>query len=127
MSYRCPAGILTIGYGHVILPHEQFDVPFLEDQARQLLARDIASSERAVARFLPNVSRQCAFDALVSFTFNVGSAALQRSQLRQVILRGDDDATHYQWLRWVVARGRKSNGLLMRRRAECALYFCHLE
>jgi lysozyme len=125
VPYLCPAGILTIGHGHVIAAHETFTQPITREMAGELLRRDIIGAERAVSRLLPCVVRQNRFDALVSFTFNVGTAALQRSQLRQVILRGDDEATQYQWLRWVYVRGQKSGGLLARRRAECALYFSY--
>ncbi len=122
VPYLCPAGYATIGYGHVVLAHEVWDRPIDEARGMQLLEKDAQAAEVAVRRLLPNVTAQNGFDALVSFTFNLGAAALQRSQLRQAILRGETEAIAKQWLRWVYAKGRILPGLVRRRQAELALY-----
>jgi lysozyme len=121
--YLCPAGLLTIGYGHVVRSQEEktllhVDVP----QAEQLLMHDVANVERALGRLITVPLRQSQFDALVSFTFNVGTAALQRSTMRRVINREEHEAVTDQLMRWVWAGGRKLAGLMQRRRAEAQLY-----
>lgn len=121
--YRCPAGYMTIGYGHVVLPGEVWEDAIDEDAAGRLLAVDVMVAERAVMRFIDAIKEQARFDALVSFTFNLGAAALQRSQLRQAVNRGDDEAAARQWVRWVYAGGRVLPGLVARRQAELGLYF----
>jgi lysozyme len=121
--YRCPANLSTIGYGHVVLPHEMATLTSVsESQAQQLLAQDVVFAERAVMKLIARPLRQSQFDALVSFTFNLGSGTLQRSTLRRVINRGEESAVAEQWLRFIWGGGRKLPGLMRRRRAELALY-----
>jgi lysozyme len=121
--YRCPAGLWTIGYGHVVLPDEMLVLTSVdEEQAVLLLARDASFSERAVAKLISWPINQAQFDALVSFTFNLGAGALQRSTLRRVINRGEESGVAEQWLRFIWGAGRKLPGLMRRRRAELALY-----
>ena len=121
--YRCPAGLWTIGYGHVVQPHEMAGLSSIDkEQAEQLLARDVVLAERAVGKLISRPLRQAQFDALVSFTFNLGSGTLQRSTLRRVINRGEESAVAYQWLRFIWGGGRKLPGLMRRRRAELVVY-----
>lgn len=122
VPYRCPAGYLTIGYGHVVMPGERWEQPVGEDEATQILRRDVRIAERGVSRQISYLKGQGAFDALVSFTFNLGEAALQRSRLRAAVNRKDDADTAAQWGRWVYAAGRVLPGLVARRKAELALY-----
>jgi len=62
------------------------------------------------------------FDALVSFTFNLGSGALQRSTLRRRVNREEHEAAPAEFRRWVWAGGRRLKGLMRRREAEAQLY-----
>ena len=62
------------------------------------------------------------FDALTSFTFNLGGGALQRSTLRRKVNREEHSAVPGEFRRWVWAGGRKLKGLVRRREAEAALY-----
>ncbi len=62
------------------------------------------------------------FDALVSFTFNLGSGAFQRSTLRRKVNREEHDEAPEQFMRWVWAGGRRLRGLVKRREAEIGLY-----
>lgn len=121
--YLCPANIWTIGYGHVILAHERELLTQVgEAQAERLLVQDVYAAERAVKSLITIQLRQSQFDALVCFTFNLGSGTLQRSTLRRVINRGEEEAVAGQWKRFVWAGGRKLSGLVRRREAELALY-----
>ncbi len=120
--YRCPAGLATIGYGHVLTPGEQLEQPMTEAKAHQLLRQDVSIAEHAVIRLISVPLTQGQFDALVSFTFNLGAGALQRSTLRRVINRGDHAAVPTQLMRWVYAAGRILPGLIARRQAESRLY-----
>lgn len=122
--YLCPANIHTIGYGHVIVAHERDLLTQVDEaQAERLLVQDVHAAERAVQNLITIPLRQNQFDALVCFTFNLGSGTLQRSTLRRVINRWDEEAVAGQWMRFVWAGGRKLSGLVRRREAELALYF----
>lgn len=119
--YTCPAGYPTIGYGHVVRPGETF-TSIGEAEAEALLARDVGKAERAVARLIHVPLMDGQFDALVSFTFNLGSGALQRSTLRARVNREEHIDVPEEFLRWVYAGGRRLTGLVRRRAAETRLY-----
>lgn len=120
--YLCAGKKRTIGYGHVILPNENYE-NIQEEMAEDLLKRDLLLSEKAVLRNIAVNLQQNQFDALVSLTFNIGSAALQRSGLRQKINAHAalDEITH-EFMRWVYARGVALVGLAKRRCEEVQMY-----
>ncbi len=124
--YVCPAGWWTIGYGAVRDASNDLVGPGTpavdEGAATSLLARDVAASESAVARLTSTSLTDDQFDALVSFTFNLGGGALQRSTLRQVINRGEHERVPHELAKWVRGGGRVLPGLVRRRAAESALY-----
>lgn len=78
--YICPAGEPTIGYGHVVLPHESF-TRINEQDAEEILRKDVAIAERCVNNAVKVPITQEQFDALVSFVFNVGCAAFLKSTM----------------------------------------------
>jgi lysozyme len=120
--YCCPAGVNTIGYGHALRSDEVFTNPITEEDAYMLLRKDVVYAATAVQRFIPIPLTQSRYDALVSFTFNVGAGALQRSTLRQVLLREEYHAAPPEFRRWVYAGGKKLAGLMRRREAEIAVF-----
>lgn len=120
--YFCPAGLPTVGYGHVVRPREDFTSGIIEQQAVELLRRDVAVAERAVLRLIAVPLTDGQFDALVSFTYNLGGGALQRSTLRRKVGRQEHVLVPEQLMRWVWASGRRLKGLVRRRRAEGEVY-----
>lgn len=121
VPYRCPAGLWTVGYGHVLAVHEPKET-ISKVQAETLLSMDVRRSEWSVAALIKVSLSQAQFDALVSFTFNVGSGALERSTLRRMVNQHAHDEVPEQLMRWVYAKGRKMPGLVRRRLAESMLY-----
>jgi lysozyme len=119
--YRCPAGIPTIGYGHVIKTGETFE-RLSESEATELLRKDAGIAESAVRRLITVPLTQSQFDALVSFTFNLGEGALERSRLRTLINQGQFANVPTELNRWVFAKGKKLPGLIARRLAEGAMF-----
>lgn len=109
----------TIGYGHTA-GVRRGDV-ITEAQADAFLSADLERFEAAVRRLAPNTT-QGQFDALVSFAFNVGEAALAKSTLLQKHLAGDYAAAANEFGRWVNAGGRPMAGLVKRRAAEKKVY-----
>jgi GH24 family phage-related lysozyme (muramidase) len=122
--YICPAGYPTIGYGHLVKPHERerFASGITSEQAESLLRQDVQIAERAVLRLITVPLTDGQFDALVSFTFNLGAGALQRSTLRRKVNRWDHAAVPAEFMKWVWAGGRKLEGLVGRREAERIIY-----
>ena len=122
--YICPAGYPTIGYGHLVLEHEQdqFATGITQAEATELLRKDVRIAERAVLRLISVPLTDGQFDALVSFTFNLGAGALQRSTLRLKANRGEHESVPAELMKWVWAAGKRLPGLVRRRQAEGAAY-----
>lgn len=120
--YICPAGLLTVGYGHVLRPSDKLHWIITEVEADKLLEKDVGTAANAVGRLIRVPLSQGQFDALVSFTFNLGSGALQRSTLRQKLNRGEYLDAADEFGRWVLAGGRKLPGLVRRRAAEQLIF-----
>ena len=137
LPYRCPALLWTVGVGHVIDPthigvklDERKSLPIpagwdrtlsMEDVDR-LLAEDLRRFESGVERLCPTGLNQSRFDALVSFSFNVGLGNLQRSTIRMRHNRGDFDGAAEAFMMWTKAAGRELPGLVKRRNDERMMY-----
>ncbi len=91
-------------------------------QAEDILRKDVQTAERAVLRLIKVPLTNGQFDALISFTYNLGAGALQSSTLRRKINREEYSEVPEQFMRWVWAKGRKLKGLVRRREAETRLY-----
>jgi lysozyme len=116
----------TVGVGHLIgdgktLPPE-WNRKFSKDEVDSILADDLRRFERGVSRLCPRIQHQGQFDALVSFAFNLGLGALQRSTLRMKHNRGDYASVPKEFLKWSKAGGKVLRGLLARRKDEARLY-----
>lgn len=122
--YICPAGYPTIGYGHVVRDDEKrrFDEGIDKEEGENLLRRDVRWAEQGVLRLINVPLTDGQFDSLVSFTFNLGTGALQRSTLRRKVNREEHEDVPAQFKRWVWAGGRKLPGLVRRRSTESRLY-----
>ena len=120
--YACPAGFPTIGYGHVVQPEERFEAPLSPEEGETLLRKDLPRYESAVCRLIDMPLGDLCFDALVSFTFNLGEGALAASTLRRLVNVGRVTEAGPQFDRWVFAGACKLPGLVRRRAAERALW-----
>ena len=119
-AYRCPAGRPTIGTGHTrgVKMGDSCTV----QQADVWLTEDLAEAEADVAQVVKVALSQQQFDALVSFTFNLGGRALAESTLLILLNKGNARAAAEQFDRWVYSKGEKLAGLVRRRAAEKALF-----
>ncbi|MBN9564934.1 MAG: lysozyme [Alphaproteobacteria bacterium] len=119
--YTCPGGYVTIGYGHVIGKDEEFKT-LIEHEAEELLIHDAQKALHALSRLVKIPLTQPQVDALISFIFNLGAGAFQRSTLRASINRRDHTQACLEFLKWTKASGKVLSGLLKRRQAEARLY-----
>ena len=120
-AYQDVAGVWTIGYGSTGGVREGDTIN--EAQAKTLLSEDLQTAEREVNRHKLNIN-QNQFDALVSFTFNIGTGAFRRSTLlKRVKANPNDPDIANQFKRWVYGGGKVIPGLVRRRNEEAKLYF----
>lgn len=117
-AYKCPAGVWTIGYGHT-KGVKKGDV-CTEAQVEQWLKEDLADAETAMAGLKLNQNQ---FDALVSFTFNLGIGNFKKSTLyKKVKVNPNDPSITDEFAKWKFANGKELAGLVRRRAAEAELY-----
>lgn len=119
MPYDDVAGKLTVGYGHLIVPGDGCVAgsPITMGQATQLLRGDLHTAEQCVNTCGVELS-QNEFDALVSFVYNLGCGAFQRSTLLKFLKQGNKEAAAKEFSKWCMAGGKHSDGILKRRFAE---------
>lgn len=122
-TYKCSAGVPTIGYGHTgkdVKP----GMKITRDEAERLLIADLVRFEDCVNRHVSSFLTQNRFDSLVSLAFNIGCAAFAKSTLcRLVNADPDDPAIEGQFAAWNKAGGKVVQGLVIRRRKESQNYF----
>jgi lysozyme len=120
--YKCPAGVWTIGYGTTkgITKHHD---PISEEEALQYLISDLAKFEKYVVEYNtnPKITQQ-QFDALVSFTYNLGPGSLRRSSVLRHHNLGNYSKAADSFLLWNKAGGKVLKGLVVRRQKERDLY-----
>ena len=135
--YQCPALLWTVGVGHVIDPkhakvpmadRKQLPIPagwdrvLSNEEIDDILRKDLNRFEAGVLRLIKVPLTQGQFDALVSFSFNVGLGNLQNSTLRMKLNRGDYEGAAEQFLVWTKAGGRVLKGLVIRRTHEKEMF-----
>lgn len=126
-AYRCPSGVLTIGYGHTGADVTK-GMKITQARADALFDGDIARTERDVdmALGMANVS-QCQYDALVSFTYNLGAGNLRKSTLlKKVKSYPGNPSIRDEFRRWLYSKGKRLPGLVKRREWEASRYFGEL-
>jgi len=128
VPYLCPAGIPTIGYGNTYYENgmkvKLTDAPITKSRAEELLKHVLKTYEAGVNRYVQVYLNQNQYDALVSFAYNLGLGALQKSTLLKRINNNPFDEDIYdQFLRWTRANGKVLTGLKLRRKKEADLYF----
>lgn len=120
-AYKCPAGVLTIGYGHTG-GVKATDV-ISNQQAESFLISDLEAFEKEINAFGFKLN-QNQFDALISFCYNLGVSAFVHSSIFKLIkIDPNTKAIGSVWNRYVYANKQILSGLVARRKAESELYY----
>ena len=119
-SYKCAAGVWTIGYGSTKGIKEGMSIS--QEEADNLLLEDVAVFEDNVLDAVTMPLSQHQFDALVSWTFNIGGANLKASTMLKKLNAGEYEEVPAQMKRWNKAGGKVLQGLIRRREAEALLF-----
>lgn len=124
-AYQDSVGVWTIGYGWT-QPVDgkpiRAGMTIKQETAERLLKTGLVSYESDVSRLVKVGLNQGQFDALVSFTYNLGARSLSTSTLLRKLNAGDYAGAADEFLRWNKAGGKVLNGLTRRREAERALF-----
>jgi lysozyme len=133
--YKDSAGLPTIGVGHLLTKSElssgkivingvavSYANGLTDQQVTNLLAQDVKPAEQCVNSGVKVSLNQDQFDALVSFTFNVGGGAFTNSTLLKVLNQGKYDQVPDQLRRWTRSGGKVVQGLVNRRENEIKLW-----
>tara|TARA_R110001583_G_scaffold71869_5_gene201913 strand:- start:848 stop:1273 length:426 start_codon:yes stop_codon:yes gene_type:complete len=120
ISYLCPAKVWTIGYGHTKGVQEGME--WTEEQAEEALKEEVIGYCRYVEELVEVPLNQNQFDALTSWTYNLGPTNLKSSTMLKVLNDGNYDGVPEQIKKWNKAGGQVLNGLIKRRDAEAELF-----
>lgn len=134
--YKDPVGLPTVGYGHLLLPQENSSMsviinginislsrPLTQTECDALLVQDLKEkAESYVQRLVKVPVTQAQYDALVSFTFNLGGGNLAKSDLLVALNKGNYADVPPLFMQYVYARGTKLPGLVTRREAEASMF-----
>ena len=115
-AYRCPAGVLTIGYGHT--KGVKSGQVITQEQAEELLHKDIVNFCKKVDKYDKIYHfNENEYNALLSFVFNIGN-------LNQLTANGtrSKKVIGEKMKLYTKAGGKTLNGLVRRRNEEYALY-----
>ena len=124
--YYCSGNKPTIGYGHVIQPHEKFPTKITEQEAENILKDDLKKYEDAVNKYVKRPLTQLQFTALVFFVYNVGISAFKSSTLLRKL--NDYNNKDYEQSvvdelrKWIYTKKRINKGLINRIEQEITIW-----
>jgi lysozyme len=119
-AYKCAAGVWTIGYGHTKDVKEGDSI--LKEDAESMLMHELQEYCNDVDIAVKVDLKQNEFDALVSWTYNLGLTNLNSSTMLKVLNEGKHDEVPAQMKRWNKASGQVKQGLVRRREAEALMF-----
>lgn len=128
-AYKDVVGYWTIGYGSLYVNGVRVSpgMRITREGAEEQLKSDVVRFEKAIEKLVTVDLNQNQFDALVSFTYNLGEGNLGKSTLLKKLNRGDFNGAADEFLKWNRAGGKVVNGLVRRRAAERELFLSGVE
>ena len=123
-AYLCPANVWTIGYGTTRVDGKPVTsgMTCTEQQAEEYLKNDLQVFAKAINRLVKVPLTDNQFSALLSFTYNLGVGALEKSTLLKKLNEGSYGAAQAEFLKWIRAGGKILPGLVCRRGEEAELF-----
>lgn len=123
-AYLCPANVWTIGYGTTRVDNKSVTsgMTCTEQQAEEYLKNDLQVFAKAINRLVKVPLTDNQFSALLSFTYNLGVGALEKSTLLKKLNEGSYGVAQAEFLKWIRAGGKILPGLVCRRGEEAELF-----
>jgi len=119
-AYRCPANVLTIGYGHIKDVKEGDQIT--KEEANYMLQEEMIEYEGYVNDMVDVELNQSQYDSLCAWVYNLGPTNFQSSTLLKVLNEGKYNEVPQEIKRWNKAGGEVLDGLIRRREAEALLF-----
>ena len=119
-AYQCSAGVWTIGWGHTSGVKQGDKIT--TEQALDFLRSDLEKFENAINNLVTVKLNQNQYDALVSFVFNIGINAFKQSTMLKFLNAGHYPLAAGQFDLWIYSSGKKTQGLINRRKKEKDLF-----
>tara|TARA_R100001015_G_C4632936_1_gene197185 strand:- start:2896 stop:3339 length:444 start_codon:yes stop_codon:yes gene_type:complete len=119
-AYKCSAGVWTIGYGRTTNVKEGDTCT--QEEAEKWLNEELVVYGAYVNDAVLITLEQNEFDALVAWTYNLGSTNLNNSTMLRVLNENQKEDVPHQMRRWNKANGKVLEGLVRRREAEALLF-----
>ena len=120
-AYRCPAGVLTIGFGHTGKDVYEGET-ITQAEADDLLAEDLGKFARQIAPLVEVKITEGQFIAMLSLAYNIGIGNFRRSSVLRLTNAGAKLQAAQSFLLWNRAGGQVLKGLVRRRKAESREY-----
>jgi lysozyme len=120
-AYKDQGGVLTIGYGHTGQDFDENTI-WTKEQCDEALMKDLVRFEECVNRLVTVEINQNQYDALCSFTYNLGCRALGNSTLLRLLNDGNSSGAAMEFKKWDHIGSKEINGLLARRNDEATLF-----
>jgi lysozyme len=120
-AYKCPAGLMTIGWGNTYYSNGskvKVGDKITQQQADELLLTLLPKYEKTVNNNIKVALTQNQFDALVSFCWNCGSS----NTLFSKVNTNASDLISWWQTHYITGGGKTLKGLVNRRKAESELY-----
>lgn len=121
-SYKCQAGVWTIGVGHTgkdVKP----GMIITKEISSELLKQDLRRFEETVNKSIKVDITQSQFDALVSLCFNIGTGAFAKSTLvKKINANAPLEEIEAEFRKWRRGGGKVLPVLVARREREIKLY-----
>jgi len=119
-AYQDAVGVWTIGYGHT--KNVQEGQVIKQEEAESMLLHELLEYCDHVEKAVEVDLTQHQFDALVSWTYNLGPTNLNRSTMLKVVNANNMGEVPIQIKRWNKAGGKVLDGLVRRRKAEALMF-----
>lgn len=119
-AYQDAVDVWTIGYGHTKNVKEGDSIT--KDEADTMLMHELLEYCSHVENAVEVELKQCMYDALVSWTYNLGPTNLKSSTMLKFLNAGNFEEVPTQIKRWNKAGGKVLEGLKRRREAEALLF-----
>ena len=120
-SYKCPAGIWTIGYGHTgknIIK----GIKITKKEAEDYLYNDLKIHSEYIKKLVKVEINQNQTDALISLEYNIGYNTFKNSTLLKLLNQGKYLEASKEFDKWVYSNSKKLKGLISRRKKEKELF-----